>query len=32
LKTRCVMTIIGGEIEFENRQSNQFDGTQSRLQ
>jgi predicted amidohydrolase YtcJ len=32
LKTRCVMTIIGGEIEFEDRQSNQFDGTQSRLQ
>jgi predicted amidohydrolase YtcJ len=32
LKTRCVMTIIGGEIEFEDRQWNQFDGTQSRLQ
>lgn len=32
LKTRCEMTVIGGEVVFEDRQSNQFDGMQSRLQ
>jgi predicted amidohydrolase YtcJ len=32
LNTRCLLTIIGGEIEFEDRQSNQFDGTESSLQ
>lgn len=31
LKTRCEMTVIGGEVVFEDRQSNQFDGMQSRL-
>jgi hypothetical protein len=31
LKTHCEMTVIGGEVVFEDRQSNQFDGMQSRL-
>ena len=32
LKTRCIMTVISGEVVFEDRQSNRSDGTQAHLQ
>ena len=32
LKTRCIMTVISGEVVFEDRQSNRSDGTQPHLQ
>jgi predicted amidohydrolase YtcJ len=32
LNTRSVMTVIGGEVVFEDRQSNRSDGTQAHLQ
>ena len=31
LKTHAEMTVIGGEVVFEDRQSNRFDGTQANL-
>ena len=32
LNTHSVMTVIGGEVVFEDRQSNRFVGTQAHLQ
>ena len=32
LKTHAEMTVIGGEVVFEDRQSNRFDGTHAHLQ